>query len=56
MGGAKRCGLPVAVVLGVETSSIPPLATDLRGRTSPQGPFTLTPLVRRAREQEGPVP
>jgi hypothetical protein len=56
IGGATQGRLPVAVVLGVETSGLPTLARDLRGGTSPQGPFILAPLVRhRAQAQAGPV-
>src|SRR4030095_7953552 len=47
---------PVGVVLGVETSGRRPLEPDLRGATSPQIPFLLAPLLRRAWEQAGPVP
>jgi hypothetical protein len=56
MGGAKKCGLRVAVVLGVETSGIPPLETDLRGETSPQVPAIPDPLGHLAQEHAGPVP
>lgn len=56
MGGAKKYGLPVAVILGVETSGLPPLATDLSGATAPQGPSPLALLVHCAREQAVSVP
>ena len=56
MGGAKKYRLPVAVILGVETSGLPPLATDLSGATAPQGPSPLALLVHCAREQAVSVP
>ena len=56
MGGAKKYGLPVAVILGVEPSGLPPLATDLSGATAPQGPSPLALLVHCAREQAVSVP
>ena len=56
MGGAKKYGLSVAVILGVEPSGLPPLATDLSGATAPQGPSPLALLVHCAREQAVSVP